>query len=71
MSQPSEFTKTSLLVIATIFTGAGASVLTTDIVKGCVLLFIAIGVLILRGVLKHKGIVVNGREEDEDDSEDM
>jgi len=50
-----ELTKTSLLIIASIFTAAGAAVLTTDIVKGCILLLIASGVLVLRGWLKKKG----------------
>jgi len=53
---PSEFTKTSLLVIATIFTGAGAGMLSTNVVTGSALLLIAVGVLVLRGWLKQKGI---------------
>jgi len=52
----SEITKTSLLVIATIFTGVGSATLSTNIVNGSILLLIAAGVLILRGWLKQKGI---------------
>ena len=51
----SEITKTSLLIVATVFTAAGAAVLAEDIVTGSILLFISIGVLILRGYLKKKG----------------
>lgn len=51
-----EITKTSLLIIATIFTGIGASILATDMVNGSILLFIAVGILVLRGWLKQKGI---------------
>jgi len=52
----SETTKTSLLVIATVFTGVGAGMLSADVVTGSVLLLIAVGVLVLRGWLKQKGI---------------
>lgn len=51
-----EVTKTSLLVIASIFTAGGAAVLTTDITKGSILLLIGVAVLVLRGWLKQKGI---------------
>jgi len=54
-----ELTKTSLLVIATIFTGTGASILQSNVITGSILLLIAVGILILRGWLKQKGI--NGR----------
>lgn len=50
-----ETTKTSFLIVASIFTAAGAAVLTTDIVKGVILLLIAVGVLAFRGYLKKKG----------------
>ena len=50
-----EFTKTSLLIIATIFTGIGAAILQTDITRGSIMLVIAVGVLVLRGYLKKKG----------------
>jgi len=53
----SERTKTSLLVIATIFTGFGAAAFQTSIVNGSVLLLIAVGVLVLRGYLKQQGII--------------
>lgn len=52
----SELTKTSLLIVATIFTGVGAAMLPVNIVNGSVLLLIAVGVLVLRGWLKQKGI---------------
>lgn len=55
----SELTKTSLLIVATIFTGVGAAMLPTNMVNGSILLLIAVGVLVLRGWLKHKGIEVN------------
>lgn len=55
----SELTKTSLLIVATIFTGFGASILANDIVNGSILLLMAVGVLVLRGWLKQKGIEVN------------
>jgi high-affinity Fe2+/Pb2+ permease len=51
-----ELTKTSLLVIATIFTGAGSSILQSNVITGSALLLIAVGILILRGWLKQKGI---------------
>jgi len=54
----SELTKTSLLVIATIFTGVGAATLSTNIVNGSILLLIAVGILVLRGWLKQKGIEI-------------
>ena len=52
----SEVTKTSLLVIASIFTAGGAAVLTADVVKGSILLLVGVAVLVLRGWLKQKGI---------------
>ena len=55
---PSELTKTSLLVIATIYTGVGAGMLSANVVTGSILLLIAVGVLVLRGWLKQKGIEV-------------
>ena len=58
----SELTKTSLLVIATTFTGVGAATLATNIVSGSILLLIAVAVLVLRGYLKHKGIDVRNGE---------
>lgn len=58
MPQASEFSKTSLLIIATIFTAIGAAKLNTDPVVGSILLLIAVGILVLRGWLKHKGIEV-------------
>lgn len=51
----SELTKTSLLIVSSVFTAAGAAILTVDIVKGSILLLIAVGVLVLRGYLKKKG----------------
>ncbi len=50
-----EFTKTSLLIVASSFTAAGAAVLTTDTMKGVLLLLISAGILILRGYMKQKG----------------
>jgi len=52
----SEITKTSLLIIASIFTGVGGGMLRTDTIKGSILLLIAVGILTLRGWLKQKGI---------------
>ncbi len=51
-----ETTKTSLLVIATIFTGVGGATLPNEPVTGSILLLIAAGILVLRGYLKQKGI---------------
>ena len=51
-----EFGKTSLLIVATIFSSTGASVLATDPTKGSILLLIGVGVLVLRGFLKARGI---------------
>lgn len=50
-----EFEKTSLLIIASTFTAAGAAVITTDTGKGVLLLLISAGILMLRGILKQKG----------------
>ena len=52
----SEITKTSLLVIATILTATGASILVESTTTGSLLLAGAVVVLIIRGVLKAKGI---------------
>ena len=54
MNEPA---KTSLLIIAGIFTAVGAAQLVTDLVGGSVLLLIGAGVLIVRGVLKAKRII--------------
>ena len=56
-----EITKTSLLIVSTIFTGVGAATLQTDIIKGSVMLLIAVGVLVLRGYLKKKGYNIEKR----------
>ena len=56
-----EITKTSLLVIATIFTGVGGGMLAADFPKGVWCLLIAVGILVLRGYLKQKGIEVERR----------
>lgn len=58
----SELTKTSLLIIATIFTGAGASALSANIINGSVLLLMAVGVLVLRGWLKQQGIDIRNNQ---------
>ena len=53
----SELSKTSLLVIASIFTSVGGALLAgEDKVWGAILLLGAVGVLILRGFLKKKGV---------------
>jgi len=52
----SEITKTSLLVIASILTATGAAILVENTVTGSLLLAGAVVVLIVRGVLKVKGI---------------
>ena len=54
--KPTEITKTSLLVIATIFTAVGAATLPANILHGSILLLAAVLVLTLRGYLKQKGI---------------
>ena len=51
----SELQKTSLLIIATIFTATGASVLSENVGQGIILLLLAVATLILRGWLKKKG----------------
>jgi len=56
-----EVTKTSLSIIATIFTGAGAALLLRNPIVGSILLLIAVGVLALRGWLKSRGIEVKER----------
>ncbi len=57
-----ETTKTSLLVIASIFTGVGGAMLPADILRGSVLLLIAVGILVLRGYLKQHGITLARRK---------
>lgn len=52
-----ETAKTSLLIIATIFTGVGAAEMTKDVVAGTILLLLAAGVLILRGFLKANKLI--------------
>jgi hypothetical protein len=52
-----EFNKTSLIIIATIFTGFGGATLSTNTWVGIVSLLIAAGILVLRGWLEGKGIV--------------
>jgi len=59
----SEIEKTSLLVIATIFTGVGASTIQSNPTLGIVFLVLAVGILILRGWLKSIGIPVEVVEE--------
>lgn len=57
-----ELTKTSLLVIATIFTGVGGALLASaDKIWGIVSLLLAVGILVLRGFLKKKGIDIEAR----------
>ena len=51
-----ENTKTSLLVISAIFTATGSALLLQNPIVGSILLLIAVGVLVLRGWLKKKGI---------------
>ena len=57
-----EYIKTSLLVIASIFTGVGGATLTAKPITGSILLLIAVGILVLRGWLKAKGIEVKEAE---------
>lgn len=59
-----ELTKTSLLIIATIFTGIGAAILQTDMIKGTIMLLAAVGILALRGYLKKKGYDIEKKKED-------
>lgn len=54
----SETTKTSLLIVASIFTGVGGATLSANPITGSILLLIAVGILVLRGWLKQKGIEV-------------
>ena len=54
---PNETAKTSLLIIASIFTAVGGGMLGVNILTGSVLLLIAVGVLVLRGYLKKKQII--------------
>ena len=54
-----ELTKTSFLIIATIFTSAGAIGLASgDSTWGCIFLLLAVGTLAFRGWLKYKGIIL-------------
>ena len=53
-----EITKTSLSIIALIFTGGGAAILLENPIVGSILLLLAVGTLALRGWLKQKGIEV-------------
>lgn len=57
----SETQKTSLLIIATVFSASGAALLITDFYKGILLLLLAVGTLVLRGWLKQKGIAVKNQ----------
>lgn len=52
-----ELAKTSFLIIATIFTAAGAALLPTKIIAGTFLLLVAVIILALRGYLKKKGLI--------------
>jgi uncharacterized membrane protein len=59
------FAKTSLLVIATIFTGTGATLLAgTDKLWGAIFLIIAVGIISLRGWLEKKGVITNDKVEE-------
>ena len=51
-----ETTKTSLLIISAMFTATGSALLFENPIVGTILLLIAVGVLVLRGWLKKKGI---------------
>jgi len=55
--EPNEVVKTSLLIIANIFTGFGAGMLANNILVGSILLLIAAGVLVIRGILKKKNLI--------------
>ena len=55
--KPNETAKTSLLIIANIFTAIGAGMLSVNILTGSILLLIAVGILALRGYLKKKNII--------------
>lgn len=54
---PNETVKTSLLAIAGIFGSVGGAMLPANIVTGSILLLISVGILVLRGILKAKGII--------------
>lgn len=57
-----ELTKTSLLIIASILTGVGGAVLGSgDKLWGIIMLVLAVGVLVLRGFLKKKGIPIEAK----------
>ena len=58
-----EVTKTSLLVIASILTATGAATLVSNVTIGLILLGAAVIVLIVRGVLKAKGIELESRND--------
>jgi len=51
-------TKTSLSIIALIFTGGGAAILLDNPIVGSIFLILAMGTLVLQGWLEQKGIVV-------------
>jgi len=58
----SELSKTSLLIIASILTSVGGALLAgADKVWGAILLLGAVGILILRGFLKKKGIDIEAQ----------
>ena len=52
-----ETAKTSLLIIAGIFTTVGTLQIQTDLLGGSILLLVAGIVLIVRGVLKSKNLI--------------
>jgi len=52
----SELKETSLFIIAIIFTGVGGATLVNNPLTGSILLLIAVGILVLKGWLKSKGI---------------
>ncbi len=60
-----EYIKTSLLVVASIFTGFGGSYLAIpdNFYKGVICLLIAVGILALRGYLKKHGMEAKNVEE--------
>ena len=61
-----EASKTSFLVIAGILTATGAATLPTDVLTGLGLLGGATVILILRGVLKAKGIAIENNKQGDD-----
>ena len=58
-----EITKTSLLIVASILTAAGAATLVSNTVTGCILLGFAVVVLIVRGALKAIGIELESKDD--------